>query len=379
MTTVGEDDALRMIDNARSVFLLEPDYPRKYLPLGLAKIAARARRNGASVEFGRHYNGGDHELIAITSMFTNQAESVGRAYDEARFFTPSATVLLGGIYASLMTAHAEERMPEARIFCGYSKALDTQVPDYGLDYGLDEHFDKFSRLFTTRGCPNRCAYCGVPRLEPSYWIVPNWREHIADDKPYIMVSDNNLSAAPPEHLSDLLDALESADKRVMFEEGFDCKYITPQLAERLARLRYVHSGLRLAFDRIEEDGVFQAAVRLLLSAGVTHSQVMAFCLFNFQDTPAEADYRMRECVRLGIRPYPTRYQPLNTTRSLEFVGRHWTQELARSFRAFWLFAGAYGKMTFDDFAHGRGKHLSYLKPLSGDALAAWEESTIGGV
>jgi hypothetical protein len=82
---------------------------------------------------------------------------------------------------------------------------------------------------------------------------------------------------------------------------------------------------------------------------------MAYVLFNFNDTPSEADYRMRECVKLGIRPYPQQYEPLKeASRDKKFIGKHWTPNLVRAFRYFWLMAGIYTKTTFVEWARAEG-------------------------
>ena len=36
-----------------------------------------------------------------------------------------------------------------------------------------------------------------------------------------------------------------------------------------------------------------------------------YVLFNFNDTPQEAYYRLQECWKYGSNPYPMRYRPLN--------------------------------------------------------------------
>jgi len=207
----------------------------------------------------------------------------------------------------------------------------------------------------------------VWRLEPKPWINPAWRESIVAEKPNAMVSDNNLSSCPEQHVADLVDHLVEHGKGVVFDNGLDCKLITPEVAGMLSRLKFVRHGMRLAFDRIEEDGVFQEACRRLAEAGVPPSQTMAYVLFNFHDTPQEADYRMQECRRLGVRPYPQRFQRLDQrTRRASFVGEAWTRRLANRFRYFWLMAGLNTRMSFDDYVH---KVESRLGP---DDVAAWE-------
>jgi hypothetical protein len=165
-----------------------------------------------------------------------------------------------------------------------------------------------------------------------------------------MISDNNLSAQPIEHIEEICNFISENKKSVVFDNGFDCKHINEKMANLLSKLKFVRVGLRLAFDRIEEDGVFQEAIRKLKEAGVPKGSLMAYVLFNFKDTPKDAIYRAEECVRLGIRPYPQKYTPLNkTSRSEKYVGEHWTPNLIKAYRYFFLMASYYTKYKFVDW------------------------------
>jgi hypothetical protein len=44
--------------------------------------------------------------------------------------------------------------------------------------------------------------------------------------------------------------------------------MTDELAKGLSSLKYIGTGLRMAFDRISEDGLFQTAIERLKKAGV---------------------------------------------------------------------------------------------------------------
>ncbi len=345
---IPETIMLKMLDDSKSVCLVEPRYKRKYPPLALMKISSYCKKHNIKVgynDFERKY-----DLFCVTSLFTYDISKVYDTLEEISFLNPNAKIILGGVCASLMPKEFESY--NINIFTGNSLVLDSCVPDYDIDWNIEKPWDDFSFTFTSRGCPNNCAYCSVWRIEPNIALIPNWKEHLDVGKKFAMISDNNLSATPNEHLFPLLDYLSENKIKVVFDNGFDCKHITPEMAKKLARIKYTRTGMRLAFDRIEEDGVFQDAINMLLDAGVAKSNIMIYVLFNFNDNPEEAFYRMSECRRLGIRPYPQQYQPLNwKTRKKKFIGKHWSKNLLREFRFYWLMAGIYGKLSFSEYLH----------------------------
>ena len=367
-----ERELLDVLAHAKRVCLLEPPYRRKYPPLGLAKIAAYVKEHGGTVDFGRNYDGdGSHDVVCVTSLFTYDSNVVLRELQQVRRLVPKARVVLGGVFASLMPGYVRISQHGVDLFHGYSRELDSRVPDYGMDWGVDEPWEEFSFTFTSRGCPNRCPYCAVHRLEGEPWVNPDWRDHVVADRPCAMISDNNLSACGEGHIAGVVDFLVVSKKKVVFDNGLDCKHITPGMARQLARLRFTRQGMRVAFDRIGEDGVFQEAVRRLVGAGVAASNIMAYVLFNFNDIPREAHYRMTECVKLGIRPYPQQFVPLNKTmRRDKFVGKHWTVPLVKAFRHYWLMVGIYTKMDFKGFVRGPGARKF---PLGREDWEAWNE------
>lgn len=350
---INENELLNIIDNCKSIYLLEPPYRRKYIPLGLAKIASYAKEKGCDVTFGRGYQGESCDAVFATSLFTYDSQKVIDSILPISFMNPNIPIVVGGIYASLMPKHIEKHVSQdIMIFRGYSNTLDQCIPDYTIDYGIDDKWKDFSFTFTSRGCPNNCAYCAVWRIEPKQWINPRWADCIVVHKRYAMISDNNLSAQPMEHIHSVIDHLVDNNLRAVFDNGFDCKHVDDEFAQALSRVKYTRSGLRLAFDRIEEDGVFQQAVNRIKDAGAPKSAIMAYILFNFKDKPKDAYYRLSTCVNLGIRPYPQMFTPLNkTNRDDMYVGEYWTANLARAFRRYGIFAGVHTKMSFDEFIY----------------------------
>jgi len=350
MSVISEQELTDILKSSKDVVLFEPIYTVKHIPLGLAKISTFVKQNGGKTHYRRQYMNYGEDLICITSLFTYDINYVFMAIQNMFFLNPNANIVVGGISATLIPDHIQNRFKNIKIFKGYSKALDLCPPDYSIDYGREDPWDKMSHVFTSRGCPNRCQYCAVWRLEPDSWMNPTWKEHISDTLPYVTISDNNMSSLPISRIEDIVRYCCDNNKKVCFDNGFDCKFITDDMAKLMSNIKYFKSGMRLAFDRIEEDGVFQEAIRKLIANGVPAKNILAFVLFNFNDTPKEAEYRANECVKLGIRPYPQQYVPLNKkTRRPPFISNKWTEKLVKTFRHFWLMAGYYTKMSFYDF------------------------------
>ena len=355
---VNEQEMLDILKGSQKIFLLEPNYKKKYMPSGLGKIATYIDEHTDFniMRYGREYsNDWEHDLVCVTTLFTYESAKVEECLNKVYKLNPDANVLIGGIFASLRPKWFEEKYPKAKIFRGYSRELDSRYPyDDGEFWGVTDEWKDYFTIFTTRGCTNKCAYCAVWRIEEkeNLWINPKWKELLLQtERKRIMVSDNNLTSAPREHVIEVLKTLAELKKPVLFNNGIDVKYIDDEYATLLGKIKYVAGGgLTVAFDRIEEDGLFQEKVKMLLNAGVKPSVMKAFVLYNFTDTPQEAHYRMNEVFKLGVRPYPQRYSSLYSLdrRKDMFIGKHWTWNLTTAFRFYWLWAGAHNKYSFED-------------------------------
>lgn len=209
-------------------------------------------------------------------------------------------------------------------------------------------------FFANQVLVHNCGYCCVWRIEKERWTNEDWRDHIFPDKPNILICDNNLSAVSYDHMKSVIDYANSKGKAIMFEGGVDVKFITKESAKLLSTATYARHGLRMAFDRIEEDGIFQAAVQKLIDTGMNiESNVEAFLLFNFDDNPRDAYYRGREAYTLGIHQvYPMFYRQLTSlTKDNPFIGKHWTFNLARAFRNYWLQRRWFKYFAFEAYLH----------------------------
>ena len=336
---IDESEMLITLANAKRVLLVEPPYHRKWIPLGLAKISSFVKSNGGQVDFVRHPIMKKYDLICITTCFTTDSRIVLKSIRDCQrgLYTKGTKIIVGGIFASLMPKYIMAKTG-VDVFVGYSPVLDSFFPDYIIDWGIDDRYKEDQVLFTVRGCPNRCAYCMVWKMEPEFYVLPNWQEQIeTSSKKRVILMDNNLLATPIEHMENVVEILNRNQKTVTMNGGVDCKFVTDENAKLLSSLIYNNFGFRIAFDKMSDDGHFQIAMEKILNAGLKPKGISyCYVLFNFDDTPQEAFYRSRECWKYGVEPYLMRYKPLNMlTMNNNFVGKYWTKRLADAFQIYW--------------------------------------------
>lgn len=199
-------------------------------------------------------------------------------------------------------------------------------------------FHNPAATFTTRGCPNRCPFCAVPKLEPEFKEIPDFR-------PAPVVCDNNLLAASKKHLERVVDRLRPFPL-VDFNQGLEARKFTPEVADLFGRLR---CKVRFSFDWIEAEAEVKQAVDLCRAR--TTKDIGIYVLIGFNDTPEEARYKLETVRSWGIRPNPMRYQPLKAKKKNEYVAPGWTElELARMVDYYSLLRW-YEHIPYEDFKY----------------------------
>lgn len=371
-----ESEMLSKLDNSQNILLIEPSYHSDYLPLGLMKIASYLLAQNKKVTFGRKVIVGNFDLVCITTLFTYQAPIVLKTIKQLKssVFTCNSDFLIGGILATIMPKYIQTKTG-IDPFTGWSKVLDQTIPDYSLDYYKSDLWNKYSTVFTSRGCCNKCDYCAVKKLEPNYWINPTWKNHIINSKPKVKIGDNNLLATPKKHLHDVLTHLAKTKKEVMFDGGLYAKLITDENAKLLSKVTIdkARRGIRTAFDRKEDDGYFQRGMERLIKYGINPQHILVYILINFEDTPQESYYRLKECAKFksgssGMYGYVMRYKPLDSLdiKSKNYISPFWTKNILKAF-TFYSHSFSYLNNSFEDWI----KKGRYDKQIIADDWDKW--------
>ncbi len=180
-------------------------------------------------------------------------------------------------------------------------------------------------VITSRGCPNRCWFCSVPKREGSVRELPikdGWN-----------VLDDNLLACSWGHIACVLDMLKRQPRRPEFTGGLEAKRLTPALAEAI---QHVHpKTLFFAYDTPDDWEPLVAAAGVCWQAGFTKAShtVRCYVLCGWNgETVDQAERRLEACWQIGVLPFAQLYQPadrwIEYNRGWRALARKWSRPAA---------------------------------------------------
>lgn len=164
-------------------------------------------------------------------------------------------------------------------------------------------------VITSRGCPNRCWFCQVPRREGftlrELPVADGW-----------IVTDDNLLACSSGHIDKVFAMLKGQPHRPRFTGGLEAKLLTPEMAGRLKELN--PERMFFAYDTPDDLEPLQQAGRYLQSAGFTRESHIPRCyvLVGYKsDTVAKAEVRIKQTWEAGFMPMAMLYRDKKGERS----------------------------------------------------------------
>ncbi len=174
--------------------------------------------------------------------------------------------------------------------------IDVMFPDYSI-YPECKH----AIGFLTRGCIRHCPWCVVPRKEGVIRPYRTWREIKRPDSRDIVFMDNNVLACS--HGLEQIRDMAGEDVRVDFNQGLDARLISPDVAARLARLKWIRF-IRMSCDTDAMLPVVLEAVRLLGAEGVKPYRVFVYLLVQDIESAERRALALRAAgVEVFAQPY----------------------------------------------------------------------------
>lgn len=207
-----------------------------YPNLALAKIAAYHRSLGHSVEWYEPMFSTDLDIVYMAKVFNFSPDYP--------FAVHAKQVFRGGTGYDI-----HSQLPQEIDDCQPDFSIYPQVPP-DLAYG-----------FLTRGCPNKCPWCVVPRKEGRirpYWDV----ERVANGKRKLILMDNNILAAGS-YAVEQLDKIILRGYHIDFNQALDARLVNEEFAARLAKIHWLHSRIRFGCDTTPQIQQCQRAIDLL--------------------------------------------------------------------------------------------------------------------
>lgn len=369
----------------RNVLLVEPRYPTKFPPLGLMKISSYHKQLGDNVYFVKGY---DRDVpyeywdrVYVTTLFTYHWKLT---VEDILFYKnlvhgDASRLFVGGIMASLM---AEELWRETGVQPlvgvldrpglldeGNELIVDDMVPDYALFEESKENYTLLDSYFgySTRGCVNKCEFCGVPKLEPKFveyrGLIPYVKkiDELYGAKQDLVLFDNNVLASKKfkQIIKDILELgfekgirFQDRMRHVDFNQGTDARLMKEWHFKLLSQICI--SPLRIAFDHIKFKDIYIEKVRL--AAKYKIQNLSNYILYNYNDTPEDLWVRLKINIdlnnNLGLKIYsfPMKYIPVFEKDRLFVNEPFWNWYFVRSVQRI-LNVTKGIVMTGDDFFH----------------------------
>lgn len=297
----------------------------------------------------------DAEHLRARDKFPNYALMKISAYhkllgDTVEWFMPIYANSYDKIYSSKVFDFTPENpyLPEWTIKGGTGYGcydeLPSEIDDVFPDYSIYPECD-YAIGFLTRGCPNKCANCYVPKKEGEIKPYRTWQQIVRKDTKKLVLMDNNITAHP--HGIEQLRQLSETDYAIDINQATSVFTITPDIADIFAKLKWI-KYIRFACDRKAQiDGLYRAA-HLLENEGIPNSRLFVYVLItkDLQDD-LQRIYAMRKLKSVTIYGMP--YKDMRIGEMPE----RWQNVMAQKY----IYSGQWRKTDWEEWSKNHSFYM----------------------
>ena len=223
------------------------------------------------------------------------------------------------------------------LFTELAPEVDGMFPDYSIYPSCD-----YAIGYLTRGCPNKCRWCVVPKKEGGIRPYRAWQDLVRQDTDKLVLMDNNILAC--DYGLEQLAGLIGSGYRIDLNQGMDARLVTSEVADILARLKWINY-LRFSCDQesqiepvlrtcalLKERGIkpYRVFVYLLVTADLSSASRRVEALKGLRGINLYAQAERNES--LGIRPNKAQ---------LEFAHRY-------------VYSGRFRRETWEEYIQRKG-------------------------
>lgn len=244
----------------------------KFPNLALMKIASYHKAMGDSVEF-----------VGLNSYDRTYASKV---FTYTKDFTPSLAIL-GEIQRGGTGYKNYNDLPNE---------IDSVEPDYSI-YGITDT----AYGFLTRGCPNACKWCVVPKKEGTLKPYKDIEQVLQGRKKAILM-DNNILAS--DYGIEQIEKIVQLKVKVDFNQGLDARMLNEEIAKLLSKVQWIRS-IRFACDTQEMIKPVLNAMKLLEKYGIRKWRFDNYLLLNgnIEDAYHRASIMRNYGASISPQPY----------------------------------------------------------------------------
>lgn len=302
-----------------------------------ANIARRFYRFGLPREEFKNFLGNNdpYDFALIQTGMTYWYLGVNEVIEDIRARDPNTKIVLGGVYATIASAHARSLGADFVV-----EGTDLSPLWRFLAMAPDERalplWDLYPRLQTgvlklADGCPFRCTYCSVPQVYPKFHPRPLDRSMAELEflqrcgVKHAAFYDDALLYRPKEILKPFLEEILRREIEINFHtpNALNARFIDRELADLMVRAGFKNFYLgfesaAFAWQKKTGGKVYSdelaRAVENLLGAGADPPGLHAYLIVGH---PNSADQSVEDSIllahRLGIRVMLSEFSPIPGT------------------------------------------------------------------
>lgn len=216
-------DKVRMFIKTKRISLIEEiiDFGSKYSSLSIEWL----KYYSDYYKKKKYLDNPKYDRIYVSTLFTFYWKISIKTIEFAKLLVKDQNeIKIGGVMASLLPDEIEKEvgikpitglLDKPGLFDDNDLIIDDLPLDYSILYEIDYQYPTQSAYFTfmTKGCTRTCAFCSVPKLEPTYKdkipTVDKFNEitEIYGEQHHLLLMDNNVLASPkfPEIVQEIKD------------------------------------------------------------------------------------------------------------------------------------------------------------------------------
>ena len=176
---------------------------------------------------------------------------------------------------------------------------DRIMPDYELYREKYPRIDYAMGRFT-RGCPNRCPWCVVPKMDGNeVRKVADLTDFWCGQKVVRLLDDNIM--ADEDIFVECCKELHDAKVKVIWE-ALDIRLVNDRIAQALATVKLA-KRIHFAWDGPSQDKYVEPGLETLRRAGLKPWRFMFYVLVGFNTTPEYDMHRIMTLKELGADPF----------------------------------------------------------------------------